>query len=181
MLSVQAQLWKKQGVSGWWAMLLSNFGITNWKDITVFYPFIKHSKIQHLHIFLAYPVLLACLFLCFMCNNQKVAKCQTSALGNAFITHLCSFFVFCCFSPLRRPYFWPLVIFAPLVLILHIKKQFFPNVIAKVTLNRSGFLYLVHVSWKFCSKRFSCSSSSESRSLMITLLICFWKSFLSLQ
>lgn len=127
-VSVQAQLWKKQSVSGCWEMLLSNFGITNWKDVTVFWPLVEHSEIQRLHVFLAYLVLLAFLFLCFICNTQKVAKCQTSALGNVFITYLC-----CCFfffpllfsSSHRRRYFWPLVIFTPHVLILQLKKTHF--------------------------------------------------------
>lgn len=122
----QSRLWKKRGVSGWWAKLFSNLGITNWKDVSVFYPFVQHSKIQHPHIFLGYPVLLAFLSLCFMCNTQKMTKCQTSALGNAFITYLCYFFFIFCFLllflPLGDNVFWPLVIFAPLVLILHVKK-----------------------------------------------------------
>lgn len=147
-LSVQAL--KDQRVSGWWEKLSSNPGITNWKDVTVFYPFVEHSKVQHPHIILGYPVLPAFLFLCFMCNTQKMTKCQTSALGNAFITYLCYFFVLFCFLfsafflPLGDSIFWPLVIFAPLLLILHMKK--FLNVTAKVTLNHSGFLYLVHAS-----------------------------------
>lgn len=69
---------KKQGVFGWWAILLSNFGITNWKAVTVFHSFVEHSKIQHLLIFLGYPVFLAYLFLCLMCNTQKITKYQTS-------------------------------------------------------------------------------------------------------
>lgn len=76
-------------------MLLSDFGITNWKDVTVFYPLVEHSKIQHLHVFLGYPVFLAFLFLCVMCNTQKMTKWQTSALRNAFIPYLCYFFLFC--------------------------------------------------------------------------------------
>lgn len=60
----------------------------------MYWPFVEHLEIQHLHVFLAYLVLLGFLILCFVCNTQKVAKCQTSALGNAFITYLCCFFFF---------------------------------------------------------------------------------------
>lgn len=139
---------EKQGVSGWWAMFLSNFGITNWMDVSVFYSFVEHSKIQHLHIFLGYPVLLA--FFYFMCNAQKMTKCQTSALGNAFIAHL-RYFLFVCFLlfffPLRRQYFLTISDFcSPCSHSAYEKK--IPTVTAKVTLNHSGFLYLVHVWWK---------------------------------
>lgn len=126
MVSVQVQLWKKQGISGCWELLLSNFVITNWKDATVFWPFVKHSKIQPFCVFLAYLVLLAFLLLCFMYNTQKVAKCQISALGNAFFTNIRCWWFFCfalfVFFP-RRQWFWPLVIFALRVLILQLKKR----------------------------------------------------------
>lgn len=107
---------KEAGCLRWWEMLLSDFGSTNWKDVTVFYPLVEHSRIQDLHVFLGYPVFLAFLFLaflflCFMWNTQKITKCHTSALGiyihilNMYIfnIYLCYFFfffslIFCLFS-----------------------------------------------------------------------------------
>lgn len=128
-------------------MLLSDFGITNWKDVTVFYPLVEHSKIQHLHVFLGYPVFLAFLFLCVMCNTQKMTKWQTSALGNAFIPYLCYFFLFCfllIFS-LRRWCF------------LTISDFWTPCSYSSYEkiLNHSAFPYLVHASWKFLFQNIS--------------------------
>lgn len=156
MVSIQAQLWKKQDVFGFWEMLLSNFGITNWKDVTVYWPFVEHLEIQHLRVFLAYLILLGFLILCFVCNTQKVTKCQTSALGNAFITYLCCFFFFffpAFFFPRKRQCFWPLVIFSPRVLILQLQNPFFSPMLLQrspqIILVLFTLCIVVHVSQRF--------------------------------
>lgn len=158
MISIRAQLWKKPGVSGCWEILLSNFDITNWKEVTVFWPFVQHFKIPHLDVFLAYLVLLAFLF--------HLPK------GNPFITYICcallfspvpspqdsmfltisNFYTPCFYSAIEKTFFLPMLLWKSLWIILVL----------------FTFCIVVRLcDTDFCCKRFSLSSNSESKSLLV--------------
>lgn len=175
MLSGQAQLWKRQGVSGCWEMLLSNFGITDWKDVTVlaFCRAFRNSTSPCLSSLSSPSLPFPLLYMQYSQSGKMSNHCFRKCLY--YISMLLSppplllFF----FLP-RRQCFWPLVIFVPHVLILQLKKPlFFPLCYCRSHPASSPSWFslpcalLCMFRRDFCCERFSPSSNSETKSLMV--------------